>query len=255
MAIERSEDRTTAAHPSVSGSVTDQTQRMYDEILASLKEYRLPPGVRLREEKLASMFDVSRTQVRKVLQRLEFEGLVRREPRRGAMVAAPDRDETRDIFEARRLIEPWVVSRLCEHCTKSRLSALRRIVREEQKAQREGDRRSVVRLSGEFHQALAQAAGNRALAKSVDELSVRTCLAILANQAPLVATCRDDEHADIVDAIERGDARTAARLMVAHLDHIESSLEQPDLSDTTDSLEAAFAERSRGVARNPRGKA
>lgn len=232
-----------------SGNASVQTQRMYDEIVCSLKEFRLPPGTRLREEKLASLFKVSRTQVRKVLLRLEHEGLVRREPRRGVTVAAPDAEETREIFEARRLIEPWVVTRLCSHGTKQGLAGLRRIVREEQKAHKEGDRRSAVRLSGEFHRALAQAAGNRALAKSMDELTMRTCLAILAVQVPVLSTCRDDEHAIITEAIERGDARTAGRLMVQHLNHIESSLQESGDDLEGDALSAAFVGQTAAPAR------
>lgn len=237
-----------------SSSAAVQTQRMYDEIVCSLKEFRLPPGTRLREEKLAALFEVSRTQVRKVLLRLEHEGLVKREPHRGVTVVAPDAEETREIFDARRLIEPWVVTRLCSHGTKQGLAALRRIVREEQKAHKDGDRRSAVRLSGEFHRALAQAAGNRALAKSMDELTLRTCLAILAGQVPVLSTCRDDEHASITEAIERGDARTAGRLMVQHLNHIESSLQEGGEDLDSDALSAAFPGLTAPSARPRKGK-
>lgn len=215
-----------------------RTQRLYEAIVSGLTEHRIAPGTRLREERLGAMFEVSRTQVRKVLHRLELEGLVRREPKRGATVAAPDAEETREIFEARRLIEPWVVARLCAHCPRRDLAALRRIVRDEHRAQAHGDRRAVVRLSGEFHRALAAAAGNRAIAKSVDELALRTCLAILANRASMVHTCRDDEHQRLLDAIERGDAKLAARLMVAHLEHIEASMETPAAPAALDELDA-----------------
>jgi DNA-binding GntR family transcriptional regulator len=215
---------------------------MYDQIVAGLTEHRIAPGARLREEKLATLFEVSRTQVRKVLLRLEHEGLVERQPNRGVTVVAPDMQETHEIFEARRLIEPWVVARLCSHCTKKGVLGLRRIVREEQKAAEDGDRRSAVRLSGEFHRALAQAAGNRAIAKSMDELTLRTCLAILANQAPTLTTCRDDEHDRIIEAVERGDGKLAARLMVSHLNHIESSLEAPATAPVADELDALLAE-------------
>lgn len=242
----------TSEHPAARQQAEDvglRTQRMYQQIVSGLTEHRIAPGTRLREEKLAGLFDVSRTQVRKVLQRLELEGLVERQPRRGVSVVAPDRDETREIFEARRLIEPWVVARLCSHCSRKSALGLRRILREEQQAHEEGDRRSAVRLSGEFHRALAQAAGNRAVAKTIDELTLRTCLAILANQAPTGATCRDDEHGRIIEAIERGDTRLATRLMVSHLEHIESSLEAPAAAAAADSLEALFTELTMPAAR------
>lgn len=231
-----------ALRPEAGDDASARTQRLYEAIVSGLTEHRIAPGTRLREERLGAMFEVSRTQVRKVLHRLELEGLVRREPKRGATVAAPDADETREIFEARRLIEPWVVSRLCTHCAKKDLAALRRIARDERRAQAAGDRRATVRLSGEFHRALAAAAGNRAISKSVDELALRTCLAILANRASMAHTCRDDEHQRLLDAIERGDAKLAARLMVSHLEHIESSMEAPSEPSPLDELDALLTD-------------
>jgi DNA-binding GntR family transcriptional regulator len=247
---------TAAAAPRpAAADVAERTRLLYEGIVDGVKELRLAPGARLREERLGALFEVSRTQVRKVLHRLELEGVVRREPNRGATVAAPDAEETREIFDARRLIEPWVVTRLCERCSGRGALGLRRIVRDERRARDAGDRRAEVRLSGEFHRALAAAAGNRAIAKSMDELTLRTCLAVLANSAPTVVTCRDDEHERIVDAIERGDARQAARLMTAHLDHIEASMDAPGPQTGVEGLDALFEELSAPAARKPRSRA
>lgn len=229
-----------------------RTQRMYEQIVVGLTEHRIAPGTRLREERLAALFDVSRTQVRKVLQRLEHEGLVEHSPRRGVTVVAPDRQETREIFEARRLLEPWVVARLCEHCGKKSALGLRRLVRDEGKALMEGDRRTAVRLSGEFHRALALAAGNRTIARSMDELTLRTCLSILAHQAPTASACLTADHAAILEAVERGDARGATRLMLAHLESIEASLDAPDAQEEVDELDALVRQLSTRPARRKR---
>ena len=56
------------------------------------------------------------------------------------------------------------------------------------------------------------------------ELTPLTCLAILTFEAPTAAACPNDEHAQLIDAIEAGAADHAAALMVEHLDHIEHSL-------------------------------
>ena len=249
---------TEAWEPSISADGADdvgqRTQRMYQQIVAALTEQRIAPGTRLREERLASLYAVSRTQVRKVLQLLEHEGLVQRQPNRGVTVFCPDPEETRDIFEARRLIEPWVVTRLCEHCDRSSALGLRRLVREENKAHQLGDRRTAVRLSGEFHRALAQAAGNRAIAKSVEALSLRTCLAILTNQAPMAVTCREDEHDKILAAIEAGDARLATRLMLSHLKHIESAMQAPAALQPTDDLAVLLETEPASEPRQPRAR-
>ena len=226
------DDETTAG----AADAAARTRHMYERIVSSFAEHRLAPGTRLREERLADLFEVSRTQVRQVLQRLEHEGLVERKPRRGAVVTTPSREDTAEIFEARRLIEPWLVERVCRRCAKKDLLGIKRIVRDERLAHDTGDRRSAVRLSGEFHRALAALAGNGPLAKSMDELTVRTCLAILANQAPTGSTCRDDEHEQILNAIEQGEAKRAMRLMHEHLEHIEASLDEPPAPSVSDDL-------------------
>lgn len=222
--------------PDDSDDATARTTLMYTQIVSSIVEHRISPGTRFREERLAELFEVSRTQVRKVLQRLEHEGLVARQPRKGVTVATPTKEETKDIFEARRLIEPWIVGELCKHCSRTKVLGLKKIVREENQAHQKGERHLAVRLSGDFHRALAQAVGNRALIKTIDELTLRTCLAILSNKASTRITCRDDEHQKIVEAIESNDAKAAAKLMVNHLEHIENSLEDYDKLESFDTL-------------------
>jgi DNA-binding GntR family transcriptional regulator len=209
---------------------------IYDRIVAAITEHRLAPGTRLREERLAELFGVSRTQVRPVLQRLEHEGLVERQPRRGAVVAAPSGAATAQIFEARRLVEPWLVRCCCEHADRAGLKRLAGVVRDEERAREEGDQRAVVRLSGDFHRVLADLAGNQPLAQLMHGLTVRTCLAIVTNRASIGSTCREDEHARIVQAIAERNPRRAMKLMTEHLDHIESALNEPGPPSPEDDL-------------------
>ena len=81
-----------------------------------------------------------------------------------------------------------------------------------------------VRLSGDFHVLLAELSGSSILARLMRELTPLTCLAILTFEAPTAVACPNDEHAWLIDAIERGDTDGAARLMTEHLTHIESAL-------------------------------
>lgn len=82
------------------------------DIHAQLKEQiillDLPPGSRLREEQLAEQFSVSRTPIRQVLDRLEFEGLVEQGDGRGARVSALDPKQLRDIWSMRLRIAEMV---------------------------------------------------------------------------------------------------------------------------------------------------
>ena len=116
---------------------------------------------------------------------------------------------------------------------------LRQHVALEADARRRGDKRTVIRLSGEFHTLLAELAGNSALARSMRELCMLTCLTIFLYDAPTAQSCRHDEHELIIDAVARRDRSRAEKLMLDHLDHIEGSLELDNGNGDVD-LEAIF---------------
>ena len=212
---------------------------IYERIYVAILEHRLHPGTKLVEERLAEIFSVSRARVREVLARLAHEQIVEMIPQRGAYVAKPSIEQALDVFEARRLIEPAVLHRLIETLTPEKLARLRQHQELELDARRREDKRAVVRLSGELHSLAAELAGNTALARSMRELSVMTCLMIFLYDAPTSTSCRADEHSQIIDAIARRDGSGAARLMLEHLEHIESGMKLEAATEEVD-LEAIF---------------
>ena len=209
-------------------SKTASKADIYERIYEAVVEHRLLPGTKLSEERVAELFSVSRTQVRGVLQRLAVEQLVTLIPNRGAFVTTPSVDEAHDVLEVRRTLEPAVVLRLIDRIAEGKaptaIKQLRALVKREQQAHASGDRRRAVRLSGDFHVLLAELSGSSILARLMRELTPLTCLAILTFEAPTAVACPNDEHALLIDAIERGDAEGAARLMTEHLTHIEGAL-------------------------------
>jgi DNA-binding GntR family transcriptional regulator len=212
---------------------------IYEKIYVAILEHRLHPGTKLVEERLAEIFGVSRARVREVLARLAHEQIVDMIPQRGAYVAKPSIEQALDVFEARRLIEPAVLRRLIETLTPEKLARLRQHQELELDARRREDKRAVVRLSGEFHSLAAELAGNTALARSMRELSVMTCLMIFLYDAPTSTSCRADEHSQIIEAVARRDAARAERLVLEHLDHIESGMKLEAATEEVD-LEAIF---------------
>jgi DNA-binding GntR family transcriptional regulator len=212
---------------------------IYERIYVAILEHRLHPGTKLGEERLADIFGVSRARVREVLARLAHEQIVELFPQRGAYVAKPTPEQARDVFEARRIIEPAVLRRLVDTLTPDKVQRMRQHVELEADARRRGDKRAVIRLSGEFHTLLAELAGNSALARSMRELCMLTCLTIFLYDAPTAQSCRHDEHELIIDAVAKRDRARAEKLMLDHLDHIENSL-QLDASNGEADLEAIF---------------
>jgi len=214
---------------------------IYQRVLTAILEHQLPPGTQLVEERLASVFGVSRTKIRQALARLAHDTIVTVVPNRGAFVSSPTVEEAREVFAARRLIEPSLVERLARSATKAHIARLRGHVALESAARAAGDKRSIIRLSGEFHRIIAEAAGNSFLARAMRELETLTCLVIILYDAPNVPSCPYHEHSDITDAVEAHDSIRAAALMVEHLNHVESSLDLRQAAAGDVDLEAVFA--------------
>jgi DNA-binding GntR family transcriptional regulator len=212
---------------------------IYEKVYVAILEHRLHPGTKLGEERLADIFGVSRARVREVLARLAHEQIVELYPQRGAYVAKPSIEQARDVFEARRLIEPAVLRRLIDTLTPEKVARLRQHQELEEDARRRDDKRAVIRLSGEFHTLAAELAGNSALARSMRELCMLTCLTIFLYDAPTATSCRHDEHGLIIEAVAKRDRARAEKLMLEHLDHIESSLNLDSQAGEVD-LEAIF---------------
>jgi DNA-binding GntR family transcriptional regulator len=215
--------------------------QIHERIVTAISERRLLPGTQLVEEKLAAVFGVSRTKIRQAIARLAHDGIVTVFHNRGAFVSSPTVAEAREVFEARRLIEPWLIRQLAASATAAQVAKLRAHVTLESAAREANDRRSIIRLSGDFHQIIADMVGNSLIARTMRELESLTCLVIILYDSPLVPACPYHEHSGLIDAIERHDPDEAARRMVEHLNHVEGALDLHQASAAEIDLEAALA--------------
>ena len=223
-----------AAAPSAQTASPGSTRKIVESITEAIVERRLMPGTRLVEQKLADIFQVSRTIVRQALNQLSRDHLVTLEPARGACVASPSIEEARQVFQVRAMIESAMMRQLCASVTDAQLQALREHLRQEREAVERVDVSGRTRLLADFHVVLARLLGNEVLAELLRDLLGRSSLIALMYQSAHSARHSQDEHERIVDALEKRDARAAARLMEQHLSSVERNLQldpkSPDLA-------------------------
>jgi len=209
-------------------SQEDRTQSIRDALRDAIIDRRLAPGAKLAEHEVGTLFDVSRTLARSVLQMLAYEGLVRIERNRGAFVASPTPEEARQVFDSRRLIEPGILRTAAERLTAVDIKALRVHLQQESRFMNERGptaRRAEIKASGDFHLMLASHAGNAVLLKFMDELVARSSLVIALYGRSGVSSCGHNEHAAILDALDAADVEQACLLMLKHITHIEADLD------------------------------
>ncbi|MFT3664840.1 GntR family transcriptional regulator [Piscinibacter sp.] len=227
--------RAKASRPRAGADAGTSTQRIVESITAAIVERRLMPGTKLAEQKIADIFQVSRTLVRQALNQLSRDKLVTLEPARGARVAEPGIAEARQVFEVRRLLETAMIRQAAGALSAAQLAELRRHLRDEQAAVQRTDVPGRTRLLADFHVVIARMLGNEVLAELLADLVTRSSLIALMYQSSHSAEHSFAEHVAIVEALAARDARRAVELMDAHLHNVEHNLRlaprTPDLSD------------------------
>jgi DNA-binding GntR family transcriptional regulator len=203
---------------------------IYDRIMASVLDHRLPPGTRLTEDKLAHIFGVSRTLIKPVLVRLANEHIVTLAPNKGATIATPSQQESREVFEARRLVEPELLSHFMRQATDGDIAVLSQLRQDETHAQQAKDKRTTIRLSGEFHLYIAKRSGHETFGNILREMVSRSSLILMTWGKPKTVftdpqLCGCDAHQALVAAIRLRDVQTAQTLMRQHLMDIEAQLD------------------------------
>ena len=203
-------------------------QQIRDAIREAIVERRLSPGTKLSESDVGNLFSVSRTLARAALQALSYEGLVSVEKNRGAFVAYPSPNEARQIFAARRLVEPGILREAAARITPGDIAQLRQLLLEEGRLMSERGqtaRRAEIKASGDFHLMLAEISGNAIMQRFMEELVARSSLVIALYGQSTASSCGHSEHGDIIAAIENDELERACQLMLHHIAHIEADLD------------------------------
>jgi DNA-binding GntR family transcriptional regulator len=213
-----------AAAPAGKRGLSAVDERIYRAVVNAVMSHRLPPGTRLGEADFCELYGVSRTTVRKALQRLAHDHIIELRPNRGAVVASPSPQEARDVFAARRALEREIVPLVFKNATPASLRAIRAALEAEEAARHSADRAAWIRLGGEFHLLLAELGGNAVLHRFLGELVSRCSLIIALYENPGTPMCGNHEHHDLLALIEQGETDKAVALIEHHLLEIEARL-------------------------------
>jgi DNA-binding GntR family transcriptional regulator len=179
------------------------------------------PGERLREEHVAKELNVSRTPVRQAIERLESDGLVKRDGRRGTVVLGwLDRDID-EAFQLRLLLEPYAARVAAQHASAAQIEALEAINASMLEAALSDDADHVERVqrhNNHFHHALldaAQSARVRSLVDSLLDLPIIIGSFYFYSREEMLRSV--EHHRDIIRALRARDSAYAETAMRFHL--------------------------------------
>lgn len=186
---------------------------------------RLTPNQRLVEVEMSSEFGMPRAAVRTALVRLEHEGLVEREPHRGARVRLVSKAEAVEILEARAALEGLAARQAALNLAPAGASELRGILERQGAALAREDLLGASDVNAELHAKIVELSGHataqrliRALNSQMVRYQFRTIL------IPGRPTQSIEEHTAIVDALTAGRPEAAERAMRSHLNQVAKAL-------------------------------
>ena len=139
-------------------------------------------------------------------------------------MASPREEDISQVFAVRRALERAIASELANAKGGAAIAQLRKHLESESQARMKNDHAALARLTGEFHVVLAEITGNRLYAENLRRLVALTGLIIAQYSDNTHGACPEDEHSEIVRAIEAGDADKAEQLMIDHLSHVMSGI-------------------------------
>ncbi|MDX2380932.1 MAG: GntR family transcriptional regulator [Acidimicrobiia bacterium] len=204
------------------------SSQAFVEIRRMIIRLELAPGDAVREDELGVRLGIGRTPIREALQRLARDQFVTVVPRRGMSVSTIEPADLALLYETRSVLEPYAARLAClrggsEHWLKMRdvLSVAAGSVDDDE----------LLSVDRRCHEIVWEAAGNRFTTDTLDMLYAHSdrvwhmYLADVADTRHAVV-----EHAEILDALEAGDAERAATLVEAHVrsfdDEVRSAVER-----------------------------
>ncbi len=177
----------------------------------------IAPGERLRQDHLAEEFGASHVPVREAFRRLEAQGLVVSEPRRGVRVAGFSLADVNEVAQMRAALEVLALRHAAPHLTAAILDAA-------EEATRAGDKASDVQAWEEanraFHRLILTPCAMPRLLTSVDDLHMASARFLFSGWRAEWEAPTDRDHRAILGALRAGQVETAAAVLSRHVSWI-----------------------------------
>lgn len=195
-------------------------EHIYDVLKASIMEldiYDPDTNLRMDERTLAEQLGISRTPIREAIMRLEQEGFVEIQPRRGVFIKRKTLDEILEMITVWAALESMAARLACERASDEEIAKLRKIVRPFNRDTARADLSEYSEANIEFHLCILGLSKCRLIEDIARGLF--THLKAVRRKA-----LRDGgrtersvvDHMNIIEAIEARDAELASELVREH---------------------------------------
>ncbi|ALO07516.1 Putative GntR family transcriptional regulator [Streptomyces venezuelae] len=212
----------TAPRPAPRGSAAGDPhpslrERVYAELRERIIEAEYPAGTRLVEREIADELRVSRVPVREAMQRLESEGFLSVQPRRGAVVTEFGPEDAEHLFDVRENLEGLAARLAARHARPEDLAAMEELLARARRAAESGRLREAVSLNADFHRRIVELSGNPLLVDLMTPLDSRLRRLFRLTSADADGEPMCGAHERLYEAVRDRDESAAESLARAHV--------------------------------------
>lgn len=200
-------------------SLSDQVcEVLRDKILS----HQWVSGQRLDLAQIEESMGISRTPLKEALSRLEMEGLIQIEPRRGTFVTDPTAEQVGESFDVRRVLDMYAAELAVQRVTKKQLGQLRKITQrlEELVDGREWNEvyQEYLVLDNELHAAIVTIAGNKRLLEMWRLVNLYSHMAsVHYGRSKTDVDIALAQHRQMLRLLEAGDAQGLKTVISEHM--------------------------------------
>ncbi|WP_294929819.1 GntR family transcriptional regulator [uncultured Paracoccus sp.] len=193
----------------------DLVSDIYELVRKEIAAGALRVGDRVTEVDLAKRFGVSRTPVRDAISRLEADGLLTNEPRRGLVVTVLSHQQVVELYFMREILEGATARLAAQGASDIELSMLEELSNKEMSSL--DDIPTLLDINRNFHRLMMLAAHNRYLLRSLSQLALTMSLLPSLLDKGDRASAAAAEHRAIVEALLARDREAAEKAARAHI--------------------------------------
>lgn len=195
---------------------------VYQELKTEIMTGTIKPGTRIMEVDIAQEMGVSRTPIREAIRKLEKEGFVTIEPRRGVYAADLSVHDMLDVLEVRQNLEGLAAAYAAQRINEEQKAALYKCSEDFNKAVEDENTADMIDYDILFHHLLVEASGNSVLVDMVSKLQEQVLrFRYLYFSDFKRASLMPAEHKAIIDAVCAGDAELAREAADVHIDRLK----------------------------------
>lgn len=202
-------------------------QQTYDYVRGQIINLGFKPGEYITDAQIAEKLEISRTPVREAFQRLEKEGLLINEARKGWRVYMLDLEDVREIFELKIAVEGMLIRKAAECADEGLRKDLGDALLDMKNATEVNDADLWLQADIHLHNILFLMSNNERAERIIENLNDqwhRLRLGYVALQGRTKTSI--GEHEGFVNSVLAGDADKAEKQMREHMARVRDDLIQ-----------------------------